>query len=339
MALSCERQGAEAGSMHGQQVQQADSILVEGSAGYMGTTFQMAISCREEQEAAAGDALRRAFAEVERIEALMSSYREQSDISRINAGAGGAPVKVSDEIISIIQRAIETCHDTDGLLDLTFGPLGRLWDYHKRPFQLPDETAITRARQLVDCDDVLLAPQEGTVRLAHPGMSLGLGAMAKGYSVDRSSDLLEKAGFTHTMVNGGGDVMTRGGRLDRPWRVGIQDPDAETGVIMGSVSMDSGAIVTSGSYERYVEIDGIRYHHIIDPRTGWPARGLKSVSVMAHSAELADSLATAFFVAGPDGARRMLPRFPAVEIMLVEESGEIWTTPRFEEALTMSRPR
>jgi len=227
-----------------------------------------------------------------------------------------------------VERAVEDCRATDGLMDVTFLPLGRLWDFGKEPFVLPARDEVTQALELVDCTAIEIDTQANTLRLPTEGMAMGLGAIAKGYAVDRASALLTEAGFTDHLVNGGGDVLARGAKPGGPWVVGIRHPREDHGALMGRMPLHDGALVTSGDYERYVEVDGRRYHHILDPRTGWPASGVTAVSVMAGSAERADALSTALLAAGREEATKLLQRFE-VEALLVYEDGSYEATRGF----------
>jgi thiamine biosynthesis lipoprotein len=271
-------------------------------------------------EAAAEAAVAAAFAEVARLEALLSTYKPDSEVSRVNAAAGGPAVAVSAEVLDLVRRAVLVCEATDGLLDITFLPLGDLWDFSRVPFVAPDEAAVARARALVDCRAIEIDPDASTLRLPRDGMGLGLGAIAPGFAVDRASALLTGAGFPDHLVNGGGEVLARGAKADGPWVVGIRHPRGGRGDLMGRMPLRDAALTTAGDYERMTVVDGQRVHHILDPRTGRPARGLTSVSVLDASAERADALDTALLVAGSDDAPALMQRL-GIEALLVREDG------------------
>jgi len=302
----------------------------------MSTVFEVsaAVGAGQDSESAQA-ALVAALDEVARIEQLMSTYLGSSELSQVNAAAGGEPLVVSAELYALVERSLAVCVETGGLMDPTFGPLGRAWNFRREPFVPPTEQELLAARDLVGCRAVELDGAAGTLRLPREGMSLGLGAVAKGYAVDRASALLLEAGLGDHLVNGGGDVVARGSKAQGPWVVGVQHPRAR-GDLLGRVPLRDRALVTSGDYERFAEVDGVRYHHVIDPRTGWPTQGLVSVSVMAGSAERADGLATALMVAGPEEAASLLGALPEVDALLVEEGGDYQATPGFSEVVGLA---
>jgi FAD:protein FMN transferase len=286
----------------------------------MSTVFEVSVAAGPQDEpATVRPALEAALDEVARIERVMSPYITDSELSQVNAAAGGEAVVVSAELYGVVERAVALCVETGGLVDISFMPLGRIWDFRAEPFVPPSDEAIAEARALVDCEAVELDSAVGTLRLPREGMALGLGAVAKGYAVDRASAVLSQAGFANHLVNGGGDVLGRGAKPDGAWMVGIRHPRQDGG-LMGRMPLRDASMVTSGDYERFVEVEGVRYHHIIDPRTGWPAQGLVSVSVMADNAERADGLATALLAAGPDEAERLVQALE-LEALLVLQDG------------------
>ncbi len=291
----------------------AELVRVEGE--HMGTPWEVVVWADDAGVARAGaDA---ALAEVARIEALVSSWRSDADLGRVNAGAGTA-VTVSPETLGLLERAVALCQATGGAFDPSFGPLGMLWRWEEG-FTVPDETSIAAARDRVDCQRIELDVAGGTVRL-EPGMSVGLGATAKGYAVDRASALLVERGLTDHVVNGGGDLLARGDKGGAPWTTGVQHPRRELGELFAVLSARDEAVVSSGDYARYVEHDGKRYGHVIDPRTGRPTEQTVAVTVIAPSAEVADGLATALMVLGPEGVG-LLGQHPEVEALLFFADG------------------
>jgi thiamine biosynthesis lipoprotein len=314
LALGCSSQQPE------QAPAEAEGFVLRESREIMSTVFEISVAAGPEDDpSTVRPALEAALDEVARIERVMSPYIAESELSQVNAAAGGAPVVVSSELYGVVERAVALCDETGGLVDISFMPLGRIWDFQAEPFVVPSDEAIAQARDLVDCKAIELDSAVGTLRLPREGMALGLGAVAKGYAVDRASAVLSAAGFANHLVNGGGDVLGRGAKVDGPWMVGIRHPREEGG-LMGRMPLRDAAMVTSGDYERFVEVEGVRYHHIIDPRTGRPASGLVSVSVMADNAERADGLATALLAAGPEEAERLVQRL-GVEALLVRQDG------------------
>jgi thiamine biosynthesis lipoprotein len=315
--------------------QPAASSLVRASRELMSTEWEVSIAQPMGQDpASALAAAEAALDEVARIEAEMSPYKGDSELARVNAAAGGAAVHVSAELRGLVARSVALCGETGGSLDITFMPLGRLWDYRRRPFVVPTEEQIQQARALVDCHAIEIDDVAGTLRLPRDGMAIGLGAIAKGYAVDRASEVLAAAGFSNHIVSGGGHVLAHGAKAEGPWVVGIRDPRGGRTDLLGSLPLVDAALVTSGDYERFVEVDGKRYHHIHDPRTGRPAEGLMAVTVLDRSAERADALATALLVAGPTEAPRMLQEL-RVEALLVRTDGTWQASAGITERVTL----
>ena len=241
------------------------------------------------------------FAEIARLEHLLSAYREDSEIARVNAEGYGRPAAVSDEVFALLQRAQQLSAATDGAFDITVKPLIDLWDIRSGQNTVPSGDAIAAVLPSVGYEKLALDEETKTVRFLAPGMGIELGAIAKGYAGDRVREILESAGVEGAIVDLGGNIVTTARKDGKPWRIGLQDPDQPRGSYFTTVESAGGSVVTSGPYERYFEKDGKRYHHILDPRTGWPAdTGLESVTVISGDGTLADALSTALFVMGPD---------------------------------------
>jgi thiamine biosynthesis lipoprotein len=254
----------------------------------MASDHELLLWCDEAaRAAAAADA---AIVDVRRIEAKYSRYRDDSVTSRINQAAGGAPVAIDAETASLLRYA-DLCHAmSGGLFDITSGVLRRAWDFKRTPPELPDAATLASALALVGWRDV--ERSETTIRLPRAGMEIDFGGIGKEYAADRAATILVEHGVAHALVNLGGDVRIAGPQADgAPWRVGIKHPRAPGGVI-ASVALSAGAIATSGDYERYFEIGGHRFCHLLDPHTGYPVEHLQSVSVIAPLCVVAGSLAT-----------------------------------------------
>lgn len=258
-----------------------------------------------------------AFAEVARIEALMSEWRPETAVSAINKAAGKEPVAVNEELRAILTRAIAYGDKTSGAFDVTWRGMGNIWRYDDA-FHVPSQQDVDRARRNVDYRQLRIDAQHAG--LAREGMAIGLGGIAKGYAVDRAAQLLRKAGFSNSLVAGAGDILASGTKDGVPWRVGIQDPRADRGTMLGALEVSNAAVSTSGDYERFRMVGGVRYHHIIDPRTGWPARESITVSVQAPSSEQADVLATAIFILGPKEGLALAQR-EGVDVLLIDANG------------------
>lgn len=247
-----------------------------------------------------------ALAEAGRIEAMMSEFRSDSAVGLLNSHAGGPAVRLPDELAALLHRAVELGRASEGAFDPTWRTLAAAWPLTDPAFRLPDPDTVRRLRAGVGLDGLELSGLHA--RLARPGMAVGLGGIAKGYGVDRAAAVLEREGLRDYLIDGGGDLRVRGRRAGRPWRLGIRDPRGGPERLLGTLEVKGGALVTSGDYERYRTLGGRRYHHILDPRTGWPAPAVRQVTVAASSADEADALATAAFVLGPQAGLDLLAR-------------------------------
>ena len=266
---------------------------------------------------------RRVEAEARRIEAKFSRFRAGSLLSRINATAGGAPVAVDEETCALVRSTLELASLTEGRFDPTVGALARLWDFKQG--KVPSSRDLEAALPLVDAASVRVGP--GEVQLLRSGMELDLGGVGKEYAVDRVAELLGRAGVLSGLVAFAGDVRTLGRRGDgRPWSVGVQDPRDPGQCRFTIRARGRAGIATSGDYERCFEQDGVRYHHLLDARTGWPARGLASATVVAPTAFAAGRLATAAFLLGPERGLALLEATPSVEGALITEAGGVLPT-------------
>ncbi len=278
----------------------------------MGTSF--AIRAVVSDAVAGCAAMDAALDEVARQETLFSEYRESSEISAINRAAGRSAVEVDPEVFGLINRSRALSAATGGAFDITFAACGGLWSIRER--RVPDAGSLAACLPDVGYEEIRLDSPRASVFLPRPGMRIGVGAVAKGYGVDRAADVLAARGVTRFVVDGGGDLRVEGRDVDGPWTVRIAHP-RDTDRVLRTISLDRGAIVTSGDYLRYFERDGIRYHHILDPSTGQPARRSVAVTVVAPTAMEADALATGLFVMGPDRGLAALSRLPGVEALFV----------------------
>jgi FAD:protein FMN transferase len=295
----------------------ADGTLYAESE-LMGTRVSINLWVGPDKDAArASEAIADAMAEIARIESIASEWQASSDLSRLNASAGEA-VAVPPELAEILARAKAISADTEGLFDVSFHAVGQLWSFEpgSRP---PSPEAIAERLPLVDWRAIEVDTSSNTASLAKPGMKLGLGAIAKGYAVDRAAALLHARGFAHHIVEAGGDTQVSGQKGVKPWRVGVQDPKRAGGRIGHLIARDE-AVVTSGNYARYFEWDGVHYTHILDPRTGWPipvATTPKSVTLVAGNATDADAYCTAVSVMDPERGLAFVEARPELEAIII----------------------
>ncbi len=287
----------------------------------MGSRFEITV-VGDDREAAQG-AIERAYGEIDRIEALISSWRESSVTSEINRQAGDRPVTVPRELFDLVRRALKVSELTDGAFDITFDSVGRLWDFKAGASGVPAEEDVQRALADTGYRHVVLDDAAGTVFLARPGTRIGFGALGKGYAANRAVRELKEAGAQHGIVNAGGDLFAFGRRDGGgPWTIGVADP-LRRDQVFAHLTLADTAAVTSGDYESFLEIGGKRYAHILDPRTGYPVDLLKSVTVICPDAELADALATAVFVLGASEGLRLVDRLRGIEALIVDAAGTL----------------
>lgn len=285
------------------------------------------ITCKVFGEQAEGS-VQAAFGEIGRLESILSRFVRDSDISRINSSAGIRCEKVGSETYEVLSQAIEFSKCCHGCFDVTIGPLVRLWGESGKKSEPPGEADIERALPLVGHNALLLDPREMTAGLERKGQSVDLGGVGKGYAADKVLGVFGNYGVSSAFVNLGGNVATMGTKPDgSPWHIGIRHPREENSLI-GVVSVAGRSVVTSGDYQRYfIGRDGKRYHHILDPNTGYPAEsGLVSVTVAAGSSAAADALSTALFVAGLQKGVGFLGSFPGTEAVFVGQDLSVYAT-------------
>ena len=296
--------------------------LVSSSRLSMGSTLTLTASTAD--DVAVGAAFEAVFAEFARLEKLMSTWSADSDVSRINRFAGVRPVRVSSEVREVLTIARQLSEQTGGKFDVTFGVLSGLWKFdHDQDNVLPDMREVHRRRPLIDYRAVQIDHTAGTVFLARKGMSLHLGGIGKGYAIDRAAAILRRSGLRDFMVQSGGDIYVAGMKDGRPWRLGIQDPRGAANRSFAEIDLSDGTFSTSGDYERYFMKNGRRYHHILDPETGEPARGARSATIVSNLAVHADGLSTAVFILGPGPGMALIERLPDVEGVIVSDKNEV----------------
>jgi len=287
----------------------------------MGSRFE--ITAVAEEDSLAWQAIEAAVVEIERIEALISSWKSSSQTTQINQQAGKQPVKVEAELYYLIKRSQKISTLTQGAFDISFASINKLWRFDGSMRQLPDSAAVAASVSLIDWREIQLNDRDTTVFLVKPGMRIGFGAIGKGYAANQAKQIMQDKGISSGLVNAGGDLIAWGLRPQgEPWSVGIADPE-QPQKIFAQLHIKNQAVVTSGSYERFVEFNGIRYAHIIDPRTGWPVQQLKSVTVICQDAELADALATSVFILGPQTGLTLINRLRGISCLIVTSDDKI----------------
>lgn len=267
------------------------------------------------------------FAEIARLEPVFSSYLMDSDASQISRRSGHA-VHVRPGTITVIKKALEVAALSDGAFDPTIGGLMRVWGPSGEKGLVPAENEVKKLLPLIDWKKIKIDAEKEEVGLSAKGMSLNLGGVAKGYIAWRASEVIKAKGVKRCIIKAGGDMYVfQTGDKPRPFIIGIQNPRKKT--LLGEVYVESGAISTSGDYERFFEKDGVRYHHILDPKTGFPARRSMSVTIVSKDPTLGDALSTAVFVMGPEDGMALIERLDDVEGVIVGADGKVITSSRF----------
>jgi thiamine biosynthesis lipoprotein len=270
-------------------------------------------------------AVEAAFTEIARLDMLLSSYRQDNDVARLSQSEAGSEVTV--ETAAVLALGLDVAQRSGGAFDLTLGGLKSLWAFDVEAPQVPDRQAIADA--LVGIGPNALALDGRTVHKRSPHLQVDLGGIAKGYAVDRAIFILRQHGVPSAAINAGGDMYLLGQRQKRAWRIGIQHPRQQEAVLE-TVQLRDQAVVTSGDYERFFEQDGVRYHHIFDPQSGFPARACQSVTIITDSVALGDALATAAFVLGPVAGLQLLTQYPRAEGLIVAADGSLHPSPGWE---------
>ena len=284
----------------------------------------MGTSCSVElwsEDRARGEAaIKSVFDDMKRIDRLMSTWKEDTEVSMVNREAARHPVKISRELFLLLQESAKYSELTHGAFDITYASVGYLYDFKKGVH--PDQKAIREALPGINWRHMILDEKKTTVFFQRPGMRIDLGGIAKGHSVDRGIEILRSQGITRAMVNAGGDTRIIGDRFGRPWVVGVRDPDHE-GKTFLKLPLTDTAFSTSGDYERYFDEDGKRYHHILDPKTGDSARKCRSVTVIAANATRTDALTKSVFIMGPEAGIDFINTLPDVDAVAVAPDGKV----------------
>lgn len=252
---------------------------------------------------------------------------QSSDVSRINLSSGIGPVEVSNDTLEIVKRSIDFSKISNGAFDITIGAVTKIWGFTDGNYRLSDDKEIKKAVKLVDYKSIDIS--DSKVELKKKGMAIDLGAIAKGYGVDKVYDFLISKGIREAIIDAGGTIRTIGDR--KKWRIGIKDPSGKRDVI-GILNLDSGlAVSTSGDYERYFIRDGKRYHHILDPKTGYPANYCRSVTVVSDSAAKSDALSTAIFVLGPESGLELAKKL-SVGVVIIDKDDNIFISDNLKKS-------
>lgn len=267
------------------------------------------------------------------VDSLMSNWTQTSEVARINRMAAKEVVVVHPEVATVVALAERVTRESDGAMDITVEPLVRLWGFLGGPRRVPTRAEVTKALASVGSDKVRFNFEKKTIRFIDPNTKIDLGGIAKGYGVDRVADGLRRAGTKAALIDLSGNMVALGDAPGKTgWTVGIRDPSGRL-PYLGTIRLHDEAISTSGNYEQFVDVDGRRYGHIIDPRTGWPAEGLASVTVVSARAELCDAWDTGLFVLGSEKARATAKAHDEFAVVIVEPAANGAFTVWIEESL------
>ncbi len=291
----------------------------------MGNRFVLGVVGDHQKKA--DDALSLAVKEIQRIESLFSTYQEKSIINEINRNAGKKPIKVSEEVFQLIRRAQKISNLTDGAFDLSYGSLDtNFWNFNQQMTQLPNPVDAQKSVDLINFRNIELDENSYSVLLKKEGMRVGFGGIGKGYAADRAKQVLNQAGFENGLVNASGDLCAWGkDEKGEDWKIALSNPDAPLDVL-AEIPLRNYAVATSGTYEKFVWIDGVKYSHTINPKTGFPVHGIKSVSVIAPFAELADALTTPVAVMGVEAGMNLLNQLNGIAAVVIDDQNKIYTT-------------
>ncbi len=292
-------------------------VLVKKRATLMGSVFEITVTDTDSSSAA--ENIRLVTEEVTRIENLISEWQAETQISEVNRNAGIQPVKVDREVFELTQRAIGYSVMSGGAFDISIAALDKIWVFDGSMTEVPDAGLIRGSIERVGYEHITLDSIHSTIYLTRPGMRIGFGSIGKGYAADKGRELMQRRGIKGGIVNASGDIATWGRQPGgKPWYIGVSNP-FKLHRIIKTLKLTEGAVATSGNYQQYAEINGVRYTHIINPATGYPTTGLASVTVWGPSAEFANALSTSIMVLGKKKGRKLIKNFPLYKCMVVQE--------------------
>ena len=295
----------------------------------MGNSFELTVVA-DDDPASGGRAHEKidlAIAEIRRIEKLLTTFDEGSQTNLINRNAGISAVKVEREVFDLIQRSLKISSITDGAFDITYGSIDRkLWNFDKSMTSLPDQDTARSMVKLINYQNVILNSDECSVMLKEKGMRIGFGGIGKGYAAEMAKDLLKREGVKAGIVNASGDMATWGTQANgKPWTIGIANPD-HANLPFSYLNITDMAIATSGNYEKYVTVNGKKYSHTINPKTGLPVTGIKSVTIICPNAEIADAMATPVTIMGVKAGIDLVNQVQHLGCIIIDDNNKIYSS-------------
>ena len=294
---------------------------IERKVVLMGSKFQITVVAND--SSVANKQIDLAIEEIERIEKLISEWQPHTQVSEVNRNAGIKPVKVDKELFELTKRALYYSKISNGAFDISTAALDKVWKFDGSMTEKPTEESIAKSIEHVGYQHIVLDSVHSTIFLQKSGMKIGFGSIGKGYAADKGRELMQKLGVQAGIVNASGDIATWGTQPNgKPWRIGINNPfkRQHTAKIL---KLKNSAVATSGSYEKYAEIDGVRYAHIINPKTGYPSTGLTSVTIYGPSSEFANALSTSIMVLGEKEGKKMAKKYPKYKFLFITDKGKI----------------
>ncbi len=291
----------------------------------MGNAFEITVVAGD--EAWAFEKINLAIAEIKRIENLLTTFNDNSQTNQINKQAGIAAVKVDKEVFELIERSIKISSITDGAFDLTYGSLDkRLWNFDKTMKSLPDETTAKSMVALINYKNIVLNSKDSSVMLTQKGMRIGFGGIGKGYAAEKAKAILQNEGVQSGIVNAAGDLSTWGFQANnKPWTIGIANPD-NANLPFSYLNVTNMAVATSGNYEKFITIDGKKYSHTINPKTGLPVTGVKSVTIISPNAEISDAMATPVTIMGIKAGLNLINQIHYLSCIIIDDHNKIYTS-------------
>ena len=290
----------------------------------MGSRFELTAVSPDQDKAM--KAIESGIEEIKRIEKLISSWDTNSQTSEVIRNAGVKPVIVDQELFNLIRRSLKISNLTHGAFDISYASMDKVWYFDGRMKELPDSSVVKASVAKINYKNIILNPEKRTVFLKEKGMKIGFGAIGKGYAANKALNIMSKMGLSGALVNASGDLISWGkDEGDKDWKIGIVNPK-QKGKVFSWLNINETAVVTSGNYEKFVTLNGQRYSHIIDPRTGYPVKGLSSVSIICPNAELADALATSVFVLGKEKGIELINKLKGIECLIITDKQELFTS-------------
>lgn len=308
---------------HAQTAISTAPVSVHEQRPLMGTLVDITLEGADSARLA--QALEVAYRDMTRLSDMMNHYSPDSVVSAVNLAAGVAPVPIPPELMRVLRMAQHVSERSQGAFDITVASI-RGWRFSNERRSMPTPDEITRQLPLVNHRDLVLDTRQGTAFLKRQGQRIDLGGIAKIYILDAGMHSLKQQGVRNAMINGGGDVLVMSDREHRPWKVGVRDPRAPE-KLMGVLSLRNGIVASSGDYERYFEANGRRYHHILDPKTGYPTQGPHGVTLVSDSLERIDGLGAAIMVLGARAGRQLLQATPGLDGLIVDDQLGVWMSP------------